>query len=211
MVVPSGETARVILPDGTDVVLNSMSKIKYPSRFGMFERNIELEGEAYFNVTKQHSKPFKVKLEALEVTVLGTRFNVKAYDREPIRVTLEEGSVRLGDRNSLSLVLKPGDNAEYDRHSGNCRITRSVDMEPVTSWKSGRQCFSMAPLNEVLRTLERIYGTHFSIQDSSLINDRFTLSFANKCDLESVLDDMQTVSRIRSRKTSTGEWEVYKE
>lgn len=211
VVVPSGETARVILPDGTDVVLNSMSKIKYPSRFGMFERNIELEGEAYFNVTKQHSKPFKVNLEALEVTVLGTRFNVKAYDREPIRVTLEEGSVRLGDRNSLSLVLKPGDNAEYDRHSGNCRITRSVDMEPVTSWKSSRQCFSMAPLNEVLRTLERIYGTHFSIQDSSLINDRFTLSFANKCDLESVLDDMQTVSRIRFRKTSTGEWEVYKE
>lgn len=209
--VPAGETARVILPDGTLVILNSMSKMKYPSRFSLGERTVELDGEAYFNVSEDKSKPFSIDLEILDVTVLGTKFNVKAYDREPIRVTLEEGSVRLRDNRSLALVLKPGDHAEYDRKSGNCRITRPLDMEPVTAWKSSRQSFSMTPLNEVLKTLERIYGIHFTVKDSSILNDRYTLSFANKCDLETVLDDLQTVSRIRFRKTSTGDWDVYRE
>ncbi|MGN1210838.1 MAG: FecR family protein [Candidatus Cryptobacteroides sp.] len=209
--VPSGETAKVILPDGTVVMMNSMSRMKYPSRFSLSERKVELDGEAYFNVSEDKSKPFSINLDILDITVLGTKFNVKAYDREPIRVTLEEGSVKLSDKRLLELVLKPGDHAEYDRKSGNCRITRPLDMEPVTAWKNSRQSFSMTPLNEVLKTLERHYGTHFSVKDSSILNDRYTLSFANKCDLETVLDDLQTVSRIRFRKTSTGEWEVYKE
>ncbi|MGM9737699.1 MAG: FecR family protein [Candidatus Cryptobacteroides sp.] len=209
--VPSGEMARVILPDGSDVVLNSMSSMKYPSRFSLFERNIELEGEAYFNVARDKSRPFKVNLNSLEVTVLGTKFNVKAYNLEPIRVTLEEGTIKLEDNRSLARILKPGESAEYDRNNGSCGIVRLVDMEPVTAWKNSRQCFSLTPLNEILKTLERLYDTHFSVQDIEMLNDRYTLSFSNKAALESVLEDIQTVSKTRFRKTSTGGWEVYKE
>ncbi|MGN1234326.1 MAG: FecR family protein [Candidatus Cryptobacteroides sp.] len=209
--VPSGEMARVILPDGTDVLLNSMSRMRYPSRFSLFERNVELEGEAYFNVVKDKSKPFKVDLSVMEITVLGTKFNVKAYNCEPVRVTLEEGSIRLDDNRSLTRILKPGESAEYNRNSGSCSIVKLIDMEPVTAWKYSRQCFILAPLGEVLRTLERLYGSHFSVQDSSMLDDRYTLSFSNKADIENVLDDIQTVSRARFRKTSTGGWEVYKE
>lgn len=209
--VPSGEITRVVLPDGTDVVLNSMSRMKYPSRFSLFERNVELEGEAYFNVAKDNSKPFKVDLNLMEITVLGTKFNVKAYNFEPIKVTLEEGSIRLDDNRSLTRILKPGESAEYNRGSGNCSIVKMMDMEPVTAWKESRQCFSLTPLGEVLRTLERLYGSHFSVRDSSMLNDRYTISFSNKSGIENVLDDIQTVSRTRFRKTSTGDWEVYRE
>lgn len=209
--VPAGETARLILSDGTDVVLNSMTRMKYPSRFGLFRRDVELEGEAYFNVTKDESRPFTVNLDMFNIKVLGTRFNVKAYSQEPVRVSLEEGSVKLSDGRTLNLTLKSGENAEYDRWSGNCRITRPAEMEPFTSWKHKRQTFSMTSLNEVLKTLERQYDVYFTIRDSSMLNDRFTLSFPNRYGIETVLDDIQTVSRVKFRKTPTGDYEVFKE
>ena len=140
LIVPHGEQMQVVLQDGTTVLLNSQTKIRYPLKFGLFNRVIELSGEAYFNVAKETGRSFIVNLNSLKIKVTGTKFNVKAYEDELIWVTLDEGGVLLEDTKSLQYTLKPGDSAEYDRDSGSCRITRpgGENMETITAWKNNK-------------------------------------------------------------------------
>jgi len=206
--VPVGERMQVLLSDGTSVMLNSMSKLTYPTRFGLFSRRVKLEGEAYFSVAKDSGRPFTVESDNLDVMVTGTRFNIKAYRQEPVRVTLEEGSVLLDDHRLLSYSLKPGESAEYNRITGGCRISRPIDMEPVSSWRENRQCFSMAPLDEILHTLERQYGVSFDVKDPKVLDGRFTLSFPNSTPVKDVLKDIETVSYVSFHEYGNGRWQV---
>lgn len=206
--VPVGEKTRVILADGTSVVLNSMSRLTYPSRFGFSKRQVTLEGEAYFDVSKDRGRPFTVLTDAVDVRVTGTRFNVKAYSQEPIKVALDEGAVALDDHHLLKYDLEPGECAEYDRLTGNCRITRPIDMSVFSSWKGNTQSFSMAHLGEILRVLERQYGVAFEILEDAVLDSRFTLSFSNKTPVENVLADIESVSTVVFRKNGDGGWQV---
>lgn len=206
--VPVGERMQVLLSDGTFVMLNSMSKLTYPSRFGFFSRRVKLDGEAYFSVAKDAGRPFTVESDNLDVKVTGTRFNIKAYRNEPVKVTLDEGSVLLDDRRHLNYSLKPGESAEYNGITGDCRIARLIDMESVSSWRENRQCFSLASLDEILHTLERQYGATFEILDSKALDGRFTLSFPNSTPVEDVLKDIETVSHISFHKCGNGSWQV---
>lgn len=209
--VSAGDKIKVLLPDGSDVTLNALSKMRYPSHFGFFSRKVELEGEAYFSVSADKSRPFSVHTGALDVTVLGTKFNVKAYKGELVRVHLDEGSVLLEDHGSLNRVLKPGENAEYDRGTGNCQISTTIVKDAASAWTQNRQCFNRAPLGEVVNTLERLYGVEFNAGDLTILSERFTISFSNKCSINEVLTDLETVSRVRFHKVSEKEWEIYRE
>lgn len=208
LVVPCGEQMRVVLQDGTVVQLNSDTRLKYPKKFGIFTRTVELWGEGYFEVAKEKDRPFVVDLGDINVKVTGTKFNVKAYTAESnLWVTLDEGGVLLKDTKGKEYPLHPGESAEYNRRSGACQISRPENMEQITSWRSKGLNFYLTPLKEIVKVLERQYDVHFIVPDSSLLDHRFTLS-TNKVNVVDVLNDLEAVSHISFNETGKGIFEI---
>ena len=208
LVVPCGEQMRVVLQDGTIVQLNSDTRLKYPKKFGIFTRTVELWGEGYFEVAKEKDRPFVVDLGDINVKVTGTKFNVKAYTAESnLWVTLDEGGVLLKDTKGKEYPLHPGESAEYNRRSGVCQISRPENMEQITSWRSKGLNFYLTPLKEIVKVLERQYDVHFIVPDSSLLDHRFTLS-TNKVNVVDVLNDLEAVSHISFNETGKGIFEI---
>lgn len=208
LVVPCGEQMRVVLQDGTIVHLNSDSRFKYPKKFGLFSRKVELSGEAYFEVAKEGSRSFFVDLKNINVKVTGTKFNVKAYSQETnLWVTLDEGEVALQDQNGKEYPMRPGESAEYDRRSGVCQISKPDDMESISAWRTNSLNFYLTPLKDIVKVLNRQYDVHFIIPDSSLLDCRFTLS-TSKVNVLDVLHDLEAVSHISFRETEEGVFEI---
>ncbi len=208
LVVPCGEQMRVVLQDGTIVQLNSDTRLKYPKKFGIFTRTVELWGEGYFEVAKEKDRPFVVDLGDINVKVTGTKFNVKAYTAESnLWVTLDEGGVLLKDTKGKEYPLHPGESAEYNRRSGVCQISRPENMEQITSWRSKGLNFYLTPLKEIVKVLERQYDVHFIVPDSSLLDHRFTLS-TNKVNVVDVLNDLEAVSHISFNETEEGVFKI---
>jgi transmembrane sensor len=144
------------LSDGTKVWLNSESSLKYPTAFNGTTRDVEITGEAYFEVVHNASKPFIVSKGETSVTVLGTHFNVNAYDdEEALRVTLLEGSV-IVKRESSNVKLKPGEQAIAKPNSP-LSTDHSPDVDAVMAWKNGMFSFKSASINTVMRQLQRWY------------------------------------------------------
>ncbi|MEO6000347.1 MAG: FecR domain-containing protein [Chitinophagaceae bacterium] len=144
------------LSDGSKVWLNSASSIRFPVAFYGKDRMVEVTGEAYFEVAKNPNKPFKVKLNGMEIEVLGTHFNVNAYaDESIIKTTLLEGSVKITGANT-SLLLSPGQQAGLVSNK-KIELIKQVDMEEAVSWKDGYFHFKNASLQTVMRQLSRWY------------------------------------------------------
>ncbi|MFK2189155.1 FecR family protein [Bacteroides fragilis] len=194
--VPCGEQVQVVLQDGTVIQLNSDTRLRYPRKFGLFSRSVELWEEGFFVVAKDKKRPFIVDLKGVEVKVTGTKFNVKAYPSEPnVWVTLEEGGVLLKDIKNKEYPLVPGESAEYNRTSGICQITKPDDMSQISSWRSNSLNFYLTPLRDIIKVMERQYDVHFVVRDSILLNNRFTLS-TSKVNVDDVLRDLEAVSSI---------------
>lgn len=147
---------KITLADGTKVWLNAESSIKYPAQFSQDKRQVELKGEGYFEVAHDKARPFIVTTGGQEVKVLGTRFNINAYNNEPhILTTLVEGSVQLSDiAHKTTLLLKPSQQAIYT--SGRFDVN-TLDTEHYTAWTENEFSFRGASMGEVLRQLERWY------------------------------------------------------
>lgn len=166
MSTPKGRQFKLILPDGSKVWLNAASSITYPVVFTGQERAVSITGEAYFEVAKDKTKPFHVRFtraggQPYEVTVLGTHFNIKAYNNEPVAsATLLEGKVKVMNlqsaANESSLVLKPGEQA-VAASNASLTIDRSPDIDKVMAWKNGLFNFEGATLEEIMKQLERWY------------------------------------------------------
>ena len=152
-----GRQYNLILPDGTQVWLNSASSIRYPTAFTGKERAVTITGEAYFEVAGNSKLPFRVNVDdRAEIQVLGTSFNVNAYTNEPVlKTTLLEGSV-LVSANRQTLQLKPGEQAQLEAGEKPALI-RNVDTEKAIAWKNGYFNFNDADLYEIMRQLERWY------------------------------------------------------
>lgn len=152
---PRGSKAITLtLSDGSQVWLNAESSLRYPTSFTGNERKVEITGEAYFEVARNEAMPFKVANRKAEIAVLGTHFNVNAYDDEKdLKVTLLEGSVKVSANNDQK-IIKPGEQAIV---SSNITINPKADLEAVMAWKNGLFHFSSASLPEVLRQLARWY------------------------------------------------------
>ena len=201
-VVDRGRRTQCLFQDGTVAHLNSESKIHYPVKFGLFERRIRLEGEAYFEVTHNPRRPFVVEFEGGEIQVLGTSFNVKAYrDDDIVAVTLDEGRVVLDGR-SGSFELTPSEQLLYDRRSGEGRIVRVGDSIPYSIWKDDVISFRDTPLAEVLETLSRWYDVRFETDGQPDRPISYTFATDNTL-LDSVLCEMELISPVRFERTKT--------
>lgn len=155
---PRGGQYQVTLADGTGVWLNAQSSIRFPVLFTGNERQVEITGEAYFEVAKDASRPFKVKAAASAIEVLGTHFNVNAYDDEAyIKTTLVEGKVKVTSAtNSQPEFLLPGQQSAIGKN-GQITVNLHADTEEALAWKNGRFQFKSADLKSILRQLQRWY------------------------------------------------------
>jgi len=187
-----GTRTKLLLADGSTVWLNSGSTLRFPINFdNAEERVVELNGEGYFDVTKNESKPFIVNTSGLDVKVYGTSFNVSAYDEyDSMEVALVEGKVSLvqgerGDRKEL-MVLKPNDVVECNISEK--RLSRSSDskMNKYTAWRDGKIIFYGDPIEKVVSRLEKWYNVDIEIKDKALQDYRFTATFNDET-LEQVL------------------------
>ncbi|WP_142688340.1 FecR family protein [Chitinophaga polysaccharea] len=162
MSTPRGRQFRLTLPDGTLVWLNAASSIRYPTVFPGKERKVEVTGEAYFEVVKNPSVPFRVRVNnKAEIEVLGTHFNVNAYENEQsIATTLLEGSVRVSVANRRgpgAVVLRPGQQAQLSNADITGIKVANANTEKAVAWKNGLFYFDGATLAEIMRQMERWY------------------------------------------------------
>jgi Fe2+-dicitrate sensor, membrane component len=165
LTTPLGGMYQITLPDGTKVWLNASSSLKYPMSFAKNERKVILVGEAFFEVTKDRTRPFKVQSKGQEIEVLGTEFNVNAYpENESIKTTLITGKVKLSNDNHAlqPMYLKPGQQS-INTDGRDIRIA-NVDVVPFTAWKEGLFYFDETPLSEALQQIGRWYNVEVRYQ-----------------------------------------------
>lgn len=156
---PRGGQYQLVLPDGTKVWLNAASSIKYPTFFTGKERIVAITGEAYFEVTKNAVMPFIVKTKMAEIKVLGTHFNIMAYDDEPsMRTTLLEGAVQITSGQTAG-ILKPGEQAVLDSKH-HLQVRDDVDTDDVVAWKDGLFEFNDADVQSIMRQAARWYDVN---------------------------------------------------
>jgi transmembrane sensor len=156
IVTPRGGQYQIILSDGSKVWLNAASSLRFPTFFTGNSRQVEITGEAYFEVTKNATMPFKVKTNRAQIEVLGTHFNVMAYDDEStMKTTLLEGAVNITSGN-FSAQLKPGQQAQISAN-GQSKVVDDVDVDDETAWKNGIFQFRDAGVDMILRQASRWY------------------------------------------------------
>ena len=189
-----GEEKTVILPDGTSVNLNSLSRIVYPGTFSGECRAVTLEGEALFNVTTT-GIPFIVSTESMRIEVLGTSFDVRAYFGKPARTVLLRGSVRIssgsGDR-----ILSPGQMATVHGEEGNIRIDE-VDADFYTSWTRGKIFFRDERLEDILDELSHFYDFEVEYGNAAVKNLRFGCYVDRFDEITPFLDLLRRTGKVR--------------
>lgn len=196
--IPRGGEFFVILSDSTKVWINSDTKLKYPVQFLADERRVELEGEAYFEVKEDPSRPFRVISSGQVVEVLGTKFNISSYKEDPdIFTTLIEGKVKIASESSPeeSLLLAPNDQGVYNKTS--LEISkREVDADNFIAWKEGRFIFIEQRLDSIMFTLQRWYNIDILFMNSSLKEMRFTGNIKRYNDFEQILDLIRNTNEL---------------
>jgi ferric-dicitrate binding protein FerR (iron transport regulator) len=156
LTTPAAGQFEVLLPDGSKVWLNNASSLRYPVAFAGKDREVELKGEAYFEIAPNSRQPFKVKVDDMLVDVLGTSFNISAYaDEGTIKTTLLTGAVRVSKGNRGTL-LKPNEQLQLNE-MGKLSVLKDVDVDAEVAWKSGLFHFDRADIKTVMRVLARWY------------------------------------------------------
>lgn len=188
--VTKGQKLKMFLPDGSEIVLNSSSKITFPEKFSADARVVELSGEAFFEVKKDSLAPFIVKTGSLQTKVLGTSFNVKAYQGESLAtVTLVEGQVSVTEETIADeIILAPGEQVEMDITSGKVSKGKIKDRMSL-EWRNGILSFKDAQLKDVFAKLEQWYGVTIQV-DKIPVSKKITGTFENEY-LSNVLNSIQ--------------------
>lgn len=192
LVVPYGKRSVLTLADGTRIWLNSGSKLVYPSHFDKGLREVYLEGQAYFSVTHAEDTPFYVHTKDMEVKVLGTEFDVSAYDDDPYTATvLTQGSVELTTQRqtlfgSKKTRITPGTRAVFDQDQAVLQ-TQQVDVQQYISWKDGYLALNVAPLSEIIKKLSRYYRVDIELKQPKLAGVKFGGDLILQDDVRDVL------------------------
>lgn len=187
--VPRGGEFKIQLADGTEVWLNSDSRLYYPDSFGEDSRRVRVEGEAYFSVATDSLRPFYVETGNQMIRVYGTAFNVRHYqDEDGIYTTLEEGSISLTrtDRVGGALFLTPGHQAVFRKDDSKVNV-RHVDTEVVTSWRKGRFVFENQSLLRIMQDLSRWYDFEYEFSDAALESEMFMGSIPRYADFTTAI------------------------
>lgn len=160
---PRGGEYHLLLPDSTEVFLNSASSIRFPVDFKGNERKVEISGEVYFEVSKNLLKPFRVTINDMMIEVLGTHFNVNAYSEEAvIRTTLLEGSVVVSNRKA-GIHLQPGQQSVADQQ-GNLLLKENIDLDEAIAWKNGKFEFHNAEIETIMSQISRWYNVEVAYE-----------------------------------------------
>lgn len=186
---PIGSQTKIILPDSTVVWLNSGTSLKYNKAYGKKNREVTLAGEGYFEVNKDESKPFYVHTDSLDVRVLGTTFNMKAYsDEANVTVNLIEGSVDVSlptSKNKGSLLMKPNEKIVFNKQTKKIESSE-VDASRSSLWTTGKLCFVDATLEQISKDLERKYNVKIYIASDKVKNELFSGSLNLNLSLKEV-------------------------
>ena len=191
-----GERKQILLPDGTQLTLNSCSHVRYPNNFIGEERKIELEGEGYFQVHRNEKQPFIVSTRRFDVRVLGTCFDIKSYSSdEVVSVEVESGKVQV-DLPEATMRLKGKEQVLINTISG--EYSKRREDRPVAIWKKGGLRFNSTPIRDVAKELERVYNCRITFADGQF-NNLISGEHDNKS-LEAVLQSIEYTSGIRYKK-----------
>ena len=190
---PSGQRAMVKLHDGTTVWLNARSTLRYPNHFAREERKVELDGEAFFDVEHNEHKPFVVSTEKLDIKVLGTKFNVFAYEgREEFNTALLEGSVKVYERmnEEKALFMNPNECVEL---KDNKLVKRPMGNTDFLLWKEGIYAFDDVPFEDIIKKFELYYDIVITVNNSKLMKYKFSGKFRQRDGVESALRTLRKV------------------
>lgn len=195
---PEGQISEFILSDGTRVWLNSGTRIKVPVSFSSKHRMLSMEGEAFFQVTKDPRHPFFVNTKEISVKVMGTSFNVSAYaSEENSEVTLIEGQVGIKEIEGERLAkLLPGQQLVYKKATGE-KIKREVDITPYEAWRDGKMIFKDRTLEYISERLERWYNVKIDFNDEKVSHIKFTGTILKSKPLSQVLEVITLSAPIR--------------
>ncbi|RQO74437.1 anti-sigma factor [Pedobacter sp. KBW06] len=193
---PKGGQYEITLPDGTKVWLNAASKLRFPVIFTANERRVELIGEAYFEVVKDRNRPFKVKSDQQEITVLGTHFNVNAYGDEVFtKTTLLEGSVRV-NKGTSRVLLMPGQQAVSEVSSSALTVRKDVDLSESIAWKNGLFVFEQEDVFSIMNKISRWYDIEV-VYHGNLKGKKYSGNISKFEDVTEVLKTMQLTGTIQ--------------
>jgi ferric-dicitrate binding protein FerR (iron transport regulator) len=205
-IVNKGVKGRVLLPDGSEVWLNSHSVLRCPNLFDSVNRIVELEGEGYFKIKATADWPFYVHTQkGVSVKVTGTEFNLSAYANDPFtKLTLLEGSLILIDHaTQQSISLRPMEELIIqDKQFAQTTSNPAEKVQEDIAWKEGFLVFNNTPIDAVIRRMERWYGVTINVQDPQILNYRMTAEFESES-LIQVLEILKISSNIRYRVTGT--------
>ncbi len=196
-VVPSGEKSKLELPDGTQVWINSASVLTYNTDYGRYNREVHLDGEAYFEVTKSEDLPFKVLTKDCEVKVLGTKFNVMAYTASPLTETsLLEGKVDISLFNGINTEITQGQLVYANDQTGELHVV-DANVQNIICWKDNILKFDNTPLIEVIEKLSKWYGVKIDLKNSELLaQKRFTFTVKSES-LSELLNIVKLVQPLK--------------
>ena len=193
---PSGRKFRMTLDDGSFVHLNSASSITYPNKFNTESRDIEIVGEAYFDIKRDETRPFNIKVKDYSIQVLGTSFNIQSYeDEEDFSVTVESGTVKvvLDEEEASSAILEKGQKLIFNPATNVTEIIE-VESSDEISWRKGILKFDSTPLSKVEKILERWYGVEVVIVGNELNKKPITGIHKNK-NIKSVIEALTYATR----------------
>ncbi len=196
--IPAGAEYNLILSDGTKVFLNAMTEFKYPVKFNKKIREVELSGEAYFEVA-ENGVPFIVKTDQTNVEAIGTSFNINSYQNtEKVVTTLVEGKVKvsLTKEPFQKVILLPAEQAVHNLSDGSLDVNE-VDVILYTAWKNGEFVFYDTRLEDIMITLTRWYSANVFYLNPSVKELRFGGSLNRYGDIDQILDIIRSTNKVR--------------
>lgn len=207
---PMGGKTKALLPDGSEVWLNSGSSIKYPVLANTGFREVQLNGEAFFKVKKDPNIPLFVKTDEMDVKVYGTSFNVNAYsDNEEISIILLEGKVSLTpkgekeEERSNEIFLNPGEIGSLDKSQKHLTVTKASNTLQYTGWMNGIHAFRNTQFKTILKRLEKVYNVEFILDDKKLGEYYFDATFEG-LSIERIMEIFQVSLPISWQRIHTG-------
>lgn len=189
--VPAGQRAEIVLADGTKVWLNARSTLTYAANFGKKNRNVELDGEAYFEVVKNSKMPFFVNTEHNKIKVVGTSFNVSAYQgSNEFETTLVEGIVDIYNREDDKMITRLTKD-QFFAANGNNYQKKYLHSYEFLRWKEGLYCFDDAPFKSLLDKLEKYYSVNITVERPNILDYQCTGKFKENDGIEHILKVIQ--------------------
>ncbi len=204
LIIPYGKRSTITFSDGTKAWVNAGSKLVYPAEFGEAKREIYVDGEIYIEVAEDKKRPFVIKTSQMDIQVLGTKFNVSAYEADKIKsVVLLSGSVSISsDMNKKEIILNP--NQMYSALENTCSV-ESVDANLYILWTQGLYQFESEELGNILTRLERYYGIKIN-RDTAVTTLKCSGKLDLKDDLSKLLDELSLALPISYRQNGGGSY-----